>query len=139
MMCGWKVAVAEADRPSERWTRSLRDADGKQPLGIAIERGHTHPVDPLQPGALSDEQQITYRAWDDHLQRLVQSRTQDIVPPPQMRYVSTEGALLLIPCTSFYTRIISSPCRKLSHPSSAAAQRSQAAAISSSSAGVARP
>ncbi|WP_460808544.1 hypothetical protein [Nocardioides salsibiostraticola] len=69
--------------------RSLRDANGRQPIDLAQDRGHSHLALLLQPDPISEAQRTMHGVWDDYLKHLVESRVQNL-PPLQLRHVNTE-------------------------------------------------
>lgn len=69
--------------------RSLRDAEGKRPIDIAEERGHTHLREVLAVAVPTPVEQLRYAAWDQHLSELIASRTQ-LMDPVAIRPVQTE-------------------------------------------------
>ena len=71
--------------------RSLRERSGRLPHDIARERGHAHLLGRLGLAGASSHEAGRYAAWDEHLERLVESRVASFGSKPvPLRHVSTE-------------------------------------------------
>jgi hypothetical protein len=74
------------------WT-SLREAGGRRAVDIARERGHDHLLDALAASDLSARGQERFHRWDEHLQRLIATRTEGLAPV-RVRPIPTEVVAL---------------------------------------------